>query len=285
MRDGNDRQGRLSLASVLEVAPLTDTGRKRSRNEDSLSADAELGLLVVADGMGGHSAGDVASAIAIQQIGEQVRSELEETPAGGIDETSSRSLESLALEAAIERANGAIHRAAADQPHYADMGTTVVAALFHNDRVTVGHVGDSRLYRMRDGRLERLTVDHSVVQELLEKGFYASPEEAARSGIKNMITRALGPEERVTATIQEHPALPGDLYLLCSDGLSDMVADKEIHLTLSEFSANLKLAAEQLVRQANENGGRDNISVILARTTRSFPAHRSWYKRVIDWFI
>ena len=276
---------RPSLERVLTIAPLTDVGRKRSRNEDAVAADAALGLAVVCDGMGGHQGGDVASAMGIHVIVEHLRGALGSTPAGGSDEVSGNSLESLEVKDAILGANRAIFQAAASQPQYADMGTTVVVALFHDNRVTIGHVGDSRLYRLRGGAFERLTADHSLVQEMIDKGLCDEEGGGGCAEFKNVVTRALGPEEAVEVSVQEREVLPDDLFLLCSDGLSDMVSEEEIRLTLSTFSANLQQAAEQLVGLANANGGRDNISVVLARASREFPANRTWAKRVIDWFI
>ena len=163
------------------------------------------------------------------------------------------------------------------------MGTTLVAAAFYDDRMTVAHVGDSRMYRLRDGRLEQVTRDHSLLQELIDKGFY-TPEEARQSLNKNLVTRAMGIEMSVVPDFQEEMVKPGDIYLLCSDGLSDLVDDSEIARTLQKYSENLEEAAMALVQRANDNGGKDNISVILARTLKSFAAKKSWYSKVFDWF-
>ena len=288
MRPGDERQEgltRASLERVLEIASLSDVGRRRSRNEDAVAGDPALGFALVADGMGGHQGGDVASAMAVHVIGEHLSAALERLPAGAVDPASGSSLESLELREAILGANRAIHQAAARQPRYADMGTTVVAVLFHDNRITIGHVGDSRLYRLRGEVLERLTADHSLVQEMIEKGLCEDESAGGCAEFKNVVTRALGPEARVEVSVQEREVVTDDLFLLCSDGLTDMVSEEEIRLTLRTFSANLKLAAEQLVGLANANGGSDNISVVLARATRDFPANRTLAKRVIDWFI
>ena len=175
------------------------------------------------------------------------------------------------LKEAVERANAVIHRAAESKPECAGMGTTLVAARFHDNRVTVVHVGDSRLYRMKNGQLEQITLDHSLMQDLINRGFY-TPEEAKEKVKSNVITRAVGVEETVAPDIQEIETEPGDLFLLCSDGLTDMVADPDIELRLKENAADLKTASEQLVELANKNGGRDNISVVLARVVEPFPA-------------
>jgi protein phosphatase len=151
------------------------------------------------------------------------------------------------------------------------MGTTIVACLFFDDRISIAHVGDSRLYRVRNNRLEQMTMDHSLLQELVQRGFY-SQEEAQRSTNKNYVTRALGVEPAVQVEVAEASVEPGDLYLLCSDGLPDMVEDEDIHLTISTFSANLDTAGKQLVQLSNDQGGKDNISIILTHVLEPFPA-------------
>ena len=159
----------------------------------------------------------------------------------------------------------------------------MVAAAFYDNRLTVAHVGDSRLYRSREGQLEQVTTDHSLLQELIDKGFY-TPEEAKKSLNKNLVTRAMGIELNVAPDLQEEAVVPGDIYLMCSDGLSDLVEDEEIHSTLKTYGEDLETAGKRLVQIANENGGKDNISVILARTLKPFTARKSWYTKVFDWF-
>ena len=176
-----------------------------------------------------------------------------------------------ALKQAVERANAAIHRTAESKPECAGMGTTLVAARFHDNRVTVCHVGDSRLYRLKNGTLEQVTVDHSLMQELINKGFY-TPEEAKQHVKSNVITRAVGVEQTVAPDVQEIEAEPGDIFLLCSDGLTDMVEDSVIENNLTEHAEDITAASESLVELANQNGGRDNISVVLARVVEPFPA-------------
>ena len=175
------------------------------------------------------------------------------------------------LKQAVQQANAVIHRAAESKPECAGMGTTLVAAQFHDNRLTVAHVGDSRLYRLKDGALEQLTLDHSLMQDLINKGFY-TPEEAKKNVKSNVITRAVGVEESVAPDVQEIEAEPGDLFLLCSDGLTDMVEDIEIENRLQKHGDDLATASESLVALANKNGGRDNISVVLARVVEPFPA-------------
>jgi protein phosphatase len=274
----------MDLSGILEVTAKTDVGRKREHNEDSVGADNSIGLILLADGMGGHNAGEVASGIAINVVYSKVKNELAEMVTGQVDEESGYSVESLKVKQAVELANAAINHASRTNVQCAGMGTTVVAGLFYDNRMTVAHVGDSRAYRFRNKRLEQLTKDHSLIQELVDRGFYATVEEAEAAGNKNLITRALGVEPEVKVDVQEDVVQPGDIYLFCSDGLYDMVPDDKISLTLKDFGANLAQAAENLIKLANENGGKDNVSVVLARPNQSFAARKSWYGRFFDWF-
>jgi PPM family protein phosphatase len=275
----------MNVDGKLEVTGLSDVGRKRSHNEDSIASDTGIGLTVLADGMGGYRAGEVASAMAVNAIMEEVRDGLKLLKKhGDVDEESGFARESLLVREAVMRANETIHKAAISQPQCQGMGTTVVTAMFYDDRMTIAHVGDSRLYRLRSNNFEQITVDHSLLQELIDKGFY-TPEEAKHSLNKNLVTRAMGIEGTVVPDVVEEAVLPGDIYLLCSDGLTDMVEDEEIHLTLEKNSNNLDDVAAELVRIANENGGKDNISVLLARALKPFPSSkRSWFSRFYDWF-
>jgi protein phosphatase len=163
------------------------------------------------------------------------------------------------------------------------MGTTIVACLFFDNRISIAHVGDARLYRAREGKFEQMTMDHSLLQELVDRGFY-SQEEAARSTNRNYVTRALGVEAMVQVDIQENEVQPGDIYLLCSDGLPDMVEDEDIHLTMSTFNANLQTVGQQLIQLSNEQGGKDNISVILAEAREPFPAKNGLFTKVKQFF-
>ncbi len=273
----------MNLKGKLQCVGLTDTGRIREHNEDTISWDANLGLLVLADGMGGYNAGEVASGIAVKTIVNLVREALEREDLQAADPAAGLSRPAIILRDAITRANKIIFQTARTQPNCEGMGTTVVGALFHDNRITIAHVGDSRLYRLRGPGFEQVTLDHSLLQELVDRGFY-SPEEAQRAANKNYVTRALGVELNVDVEIQEHPAQRGDVYMLCSDGLSDMVEDDDIHLTINTFGANLDTVAKQLVQLGNDNGGKDNISVLLAQVVDSFPARRSVMDRMLGWF-
>ena len=250
--------------SIIEVANVSDTGQKRPHNEDSAVTDTSLGLAVVADGMGGYKAGEVASAIAAQLILDEVRSTLPAAKSSAIDSESGLSAASDVIRDAVVKANERVFRTAQDVPQCQGMGTTVVVVFYCGDKVSIAHVGDSRVYRLRGDEFKQITNDHSLVQELVDRGFF-TPEEAAENTPKNLVTRALGIEEKVEVDVQEQDSAPGEIYLLCSDGLNDMVDDEEIHLTLSKYSANLVEAASELVRLANEKGGKDNISVVLVR--------------------
>lgn len=273
-----------NLKGTLDISGRSDTGRVRTQNEDAIGDNPDLGLVVLADGMGGYKGGEVASAIAVNTILEELAGELPDTPTGETDEDTGYSRESLAARRSIIKANETIYRTAQSQPQYQGMGTTLVMGIFHNDHITVAHVGDSRMYRYREGSLEQITVDHTLLQELVDRGFY-TPEEAKESLNKNLVTRALGIEASVAVDISEDLALPGDIYLLCSDGLNDMIEDEEIHLTIKTFSASLDKAADNLIRLANENGGKDNVSVILARPTKAFPTKKHWRQKLVDWFF
>ena len=273
----------MSLTGKLSFVGESDTGKVREHNEDTIAYDIDAGLVVLADGMGGYNAGEVASGIAGKTILNLVRESVEREDLATNDSTTGMSRRSIVLRDAILRANKIIFQTAKSQPHCEGMGTTVVAALFHNNRMTIAHVGDSRLYRVRDGKLERLTLDHSLLQELIDRGFY-SPEEAARAANKNYVTRALGVEPQVDVELHEEVVHKGDYFLLCSDGLSDMVEDADILLTLNTFGANLATVAKQLVQLANDNGGRDNISVLCAHVTDTFPARRNLVERLLRWF-
>jgi protein phosphatase len=273
----------VSLKGKLACVGLTDTGRVREHNEDTIASDVDLGLVVLADGMGGYNAGEVASGIAVKTIVNLVREGIAREDMGRPDQATGLSRPAIILRDAIHRANKIIFQTARTQAECEGMGTTVVAALFHDNKISVAHVGDSRLYRVRSAQLSQVTLDHSLLQELVDRGFY-SPEEAQRAANKNYVTRALGVEPQVEVEIKELPVVKGDMYVLCSDGLSDMVQDEDIRLTINTFGANLDAVAKQLIQLANENGGRDNVSVLLAQALDSFPAKRGMFDKILNWF-
>lgn len=261
----------MSLRGKFNNVQLSDTGRVRDHNEDAVGSNSDVGLYVLADGMGGYNAGEVASGIAVRTVLELVPSACEREVRNATDPETSLMRQTIILRDAIARANRVIHQTAQMQPQCEGMGTTIVACLFHDNRMSIAHVGDSRLYRYRRNRFEQLTMDHSLLQELVDRGFY-SQEEAARSTNRNYVTRALGVEATVQVEVQELEVQPGDVYLLCSDGLPDMVEDEDIHLTISTFNANLQMAGQQLIRLSNDHGGKDNVSVMLMQVVEPFPA-------------
>jgi len=271
-----------NLLNTLDIVRLTDVGQRRDHNEDAIASDAEIGLVVLADGMGGYKAGEVASEIAILTIMAELKEALQDFESGQTDPTSGMQAESLLIEDAVAKANESIYSISQDQPQCAGMGTTLVVALFTNNKVLVGHIGDSRMYRLRAGAFEQITEDHSLLQEQIKSGLI-TPEQAKYSNNKNLVTRALGVDPMVELELHEHDVQVDDLYLLCSDGLTDLVTDDEIALTLGTLSANLELAANQLIQMANDNGGKDNVSVILIRVLKPFGTERAWYDNFINW--
>ena len=275
---------RTNFSELIDISGRTDTGRVRSHNEDYIGDDEMLGLVVLADGMGGYKGGEVASAIAVKTIIENLKQNLPQFDPGTLDEETGYTLESIAARNSIIKANETIYKTSQSQPQYQGMGTTIVLGIFYNNNITIAHVGDSRMYRYRDDKLEQITVDHTLLQELVDRGFYTA-EEAKESLNKNLVTRALGIETTVAVDVQEDLAMPGDIYVLCSDGLNDMVDDEDIHLTIKTFNANLDETADELVKLANDNGGKDNVSVILAKLNKVPDASKSWYKRLTDWLF
>jgi serine/threonine protein phosphatase PrpC len=242
----------MSNPPALAISGVTDPGRVRDHNEDAIRWDAPGGWAILADGMGGHLAGEVASALAIDTIAGQL-SALQLDGPGPVRE---------ALQEAVAVANRTIHEQAQADIRYHNMGTTVVVTLFHDNLLSCAHVGDSRLYRYNTEGFELLSHDHSLVQELVDEGFI-SREEAASSVHKNVITRALGLQETVEVDVLEVAATAGDLFLLCSDGLTDKIPDEQLAQFLGEES--LEEMAKALVAEANARGGEDNISAILVR--------------------
>ncbi len=273
----------MSLRGKIDFAEITDTGRVREHNEDAIGSDQDIGLMVLADGMGGYNAGEVASGIAVQIVTELAADGANREERNDVDPHSGMMRQSIVLRDAVYRANKIIFQTAQSQTHCEGMGTTIVAAMFYDDKVSIAHVGDSRAYRLRGGELDQMTMDHSLLQELVDRGFY-SEEEAQRSTNRNYVTRALGVEPTVEVEVHEHDVLPEDVYLLCSDGLPDMVEDDDIHLTISTFNASLDVVGQQLIDLANDHGGRDNVSVMLAQINEPFPARRGLLAKIAGWF-
>jgi serine/threonine protein phosphatase PrpC len=273
----------MNLQGKIKIAEITDTGKVREHNEDAIGSNSELGLLVLADGMGGYNAGEVASGIAVQTITELAAEGAVREERNDLDAETGLMRQTIVLRDAISRANKIIFQTAQSQTHCEGMGTTLVAAMFFDNKISVAHVGDSRAYRLRNNKFEQLTLDHSLLQELVDRGFY-SEEEAQRSTNRNYVTRALGVEPTVEVEVQEYEALPDDIYLLCSDGLPDMVEDEDIHLTISTFNASLDVVGQQLVQLTNDHGGRDNVSVMLAQVIEPFAAKKSLLEKLTGLF-
>lgn len=235
---------------------VTDPGRARDNNEDSVAFDEEARVAVLADGMGGYNAGEIASGMATAFIKSELSRWLIEAGALAQPKEIRR-----AMEICVDNANLAIYNSANANPAFAGMGTTLVLGVFKEGRLLVGHIGDSRCYRLRSNSLEQITKDHSLLQEQIDAGLITQ-EQAAVSPIKNLVTRALGVEQAVMLEVNEFSVEPGDLYLMCSDGLSDMVTDEVIARIAGEASG-LDQIAGHLVSAANDNGGKDNISVLM----------------------
>lgn len=262
----------------------TDIGRRRPQNEDCFVADPSLGLYVVCDGMGGGNAGEVASRMAIETIVAYVRSAAAEgSPAGGAapdDPNLASATNQLAQ--AIRAANATVFRAAWEHPKYAGMGTTVAAARLSGHTLSIAHVGDSRVYLMRDGAIQALTADHSWVAEQVAQG-YMTEEEAERSPRRNIVTRALGVESTVEVDVAELPVSNNDLLLLCSDGLTRGVSCREIQRTLAN-DGDLREKTDRLIALANDAGGDDNITVMLVNVEGETTA-RFWQRLTQRWFL
>ena len=241
---------------IYEICTQTDPGLARDNNEDAVAFDPSTRLCILADGMGGYNAGEVASGMAVAFISSELGRWLAQ--AGG--DANAREVR-RAMDICVDNANHSVFNAANSNPQYAGMGTTLVVGVFQADRLVVGHIGDSRCYRLRAQVLQQITKDHSLLQEQLDAGLI-TPQQALTSVHKNLVTRALGVEDTVLLEVNEQRVEAGDLYLMCSDGLSDMVLDADIALILVS-PGTLSEKAERLVVAANDNGGRDNISVVL----------------------
>ncbi|MDB5841606.1 MAG: Stp1/IreP family PP2C-type Ser/Thr phosphatase [Herminiimonas sp.] len=262
----------------LEFAAKTDTGLVRSHNEDAIAISPDCGFAILADGMGGYSAGEIASGIAIASLKQTLELGVRIPRAGRGGQVQRLVVES------ILSANAAIFEAARAEPQYRGMGTTVVVALFHHQNVMVAHVGDSRAYRFRQGVLEQITRDHSLLQEQIDAGLI-SPENARFAQNRNLVTRALGVDRDVEVEGHDHQVEAGDLYLLCSDGLSDMLSDQEIAGILGSPLPDLQARCDALVLRANEQGGKDNISVVLVQAVTAMAGGEgdSVFDRMLNW--
>lgn len=240
----------------------TDRGRVRSNNEDAVAVHPDVCLAILADGMGGYNAGEVASSMATTLIGTELSPWLAD-----FGEKATAVEVRRMLETCVDNVNSAIFDASLSNTSYSGMGTTLVVAVFLGNRLMLGHIGDSRCYRLRGDMLQQITRDHSWLQEQIDAGLM-TPQQAAESGGRNLVTRALGVDSFVQIEVNEFSVQPGDLFVLCSDGLTDMVDDDDL-AALARMPIALESKAEQMIELANALGGRDNISVVLVQTAIS----------------
>lgn len=249
----------------LDCVAVSDPGRLRVLNEDAFAIDSQYGFALVADGMGGHNAGEVASRMAANFLKERLVDKIRHFRRGARQPTPAQFAEQL-----IREANRAICKTAKSQADYQGMGTTLALAMLAGDSMALLHIGDSRIYRLSKGRLEQLTRDDSLLADQIETGLI-SAEEAGSSHNRHFVTGALGQNLRPTIHVREVPAEEGDIFLLCTDGLTDLAPPSDIELIIDQLKTNLTMAAEHLVQLANDLGGKDNVTVALARVARQAP--------------
>ena len=278
----------MNLKGKIDFISRTDVGQIREHNEDFIGDNPALGVAILADGMGGLNAGEVASSMAVHLLMDELvafKKGKSALPAELGHAEDDLTMEARVVKRAVEKANDALFHVSQTQPQCKGMGTTIVASLFYDNRFSVAHIGDSRVYRFRAKALEQVTKDHSFVQELIDKGLYTK-EEARASDKKNVVTRALGVAPSVEVECHEYPVEVGDVYLLCSDGLTDLVTDRDIERAFLELSGNPNELAGYLVQLANANGGKDNISVILVRINKPYPEEEggSLFAKIVNWF-
>jgi protein phosphatase len=235
--------------------------------------------------MGGAKAGEVASSVVAETMLKEVRAEIEalHTALEEVVDEQGLNRGSLILRDALQKANRLVLSIAGTQPQYSGMGTTSITLLLYNNMVSICHVGDSRLYLLRDNHLRQITEDHTVIQEMIGHGLYTQ-EQAQESKIKNIVTRAVGIGDELQIDLQQEPIVPGDTLLVCSDGLTDMVDDSRIEELLAG-GTDLADKVQNLVDRANDNGGDDNISAILVYIVSAYPSERSFGKKILDWFF
>lgn len=265
---------------AVEVAGKSDVGCVRANNEDNFGYDLRYGIFVVCDGMGGQAAGEVASKLGVDILLSYFRNgdaagQHHEAEGGAPLET--LSADGRALAGAIHLANQTIYQTGQQQTAHAGMGSTVVAALVRGNALSIANVGDSRIYLVRQGVIQQLTQDHSLVMEQVRRG-YITLEQAARSEIQNIILKALGSEENVDPDIEDLVVVPGDVLLMCSDGLTKYVRDEEI-LQMIAASSSMEQGCETLIESAKNRGGDDNITCLLLKIVE-----RPWYKEILHRF-
>lgn len=249
----------------------TDKGLVRSKNEDNFYLDEKLGLLVVADGMGGHASGETASRLAVNVIRDYFQGPQKKT--GHDDHAYSEATNRL--NNAIRLANQAVYEAAQSSPQLKGMGTTIVAVLLTGNKLSIAHIGDSRAYLIRAGNIDQLTDDHSIVNEQVKRDLITK-EEAAQSEMKNILTKALGIRSEMEADLDELTVFDDDILFLCTDGLSNMVTDEAV-VDIITSEGDAVAACDALVNAANKNGGKDNITVIIGCIKKN----KKWYSAVL----
>ncbi|HSM86729.1 MAG TPA: Stp1/IreP family PP2C-type Ser/Thr phosphatase [Candidatus Limnocylindrales bacterium] len=259
------------MTLAVKVAGRTDVGCVRANNEDNFGYDSRYGIFVVCDGMGGQAAGEVASKMAVDVLLKYFRQAAQVAQLSG----SASPADAKSLAEAIHLANRTIFEAGQGQMGRSGMGSTIVAALVRGHSMSIGHVGDSRIYLVRKGSIQQLTQDHSLVMEQVRLG-YITQEQAEKSELQNVILRALGTEAEVEADVEDLVALPGDIVLMTSDGLTRHVQDEEI-LSIVSGSRNLEAACGNLVEAARQQGGDDNITCLLLKIVE-----RPWYKDILS---
>ncbi|MFW5431963.1 MAG: Stp1/IreP family PP2C-type Ser/Thr phosphatase [Methylophilaceae bacterium] len=268
----------MDVTNAIRVARMTDVGQLRGRNEDAIASDLSTGVIMVADGMGGYKGGAVASEIAILVVISEVAELMH------IHKSSKKANLALPipemLSKAVAKANNTIFNASYENAEYEGMGTTFVAGVFNDNKVIVGHIGDSRMYRLRNEALEQLTEDHSLLQEQINAGIITK-EQAKNSNEGHLVTRALGTDAEVELEMDVHETTVGDIYLLCSDGLTDLVDDEYIRKILLDNGDDIDLAASGLIKLANKHGGNDNISVVIALVRDTFAMKSSWMQKIL----
>jgi protein phosphatase len=252
---------------MIEAFGQTDVGRRRKLNEDNFLVDNDSGLYAVCDGMGGHNAGEVASKMAIETLGAFIRKshkEKEITWPYGLDVN--LSYDGNRIKTALKLANKKVYKAADNREDYTGMGTTAVGAVVTDNLMTVGSAGDSRCYVFANGKLTQLTRDDSWVSAAWAEGILTS-DEIERHPLRNVITKAVGAKEDIEINVVEHKLAPGEVVLVCSDGLHSMINDEAILAAVTPFPQSLEEAAGKLIAAANDAGGKDNVSVVLMRYT------------------
>lgn len=256
----------MDVTGAVRIASASDIGLVRAQNEDAIAADLMYGLVMLADGMGGHQCGEVASAMAIQIIKSELANLFAMQLHGQLQEISVSEM----LEKAVLRANEIIEQTAQKQAGCEGMGTTLVCGVFTDNSIIVGHIGDSRMYRLRNDSFVQLTEDHSLLQAQINAGL-VTKDQARHARNRHMVTRALGTSLAVELELHKYDVQVGDVYLLCSDGLTDLVEDDEVKATIIYANGDMSLATEQLLTLAKSHGGNDNISVLIASVDKRFP--------------